>query len=347
MPYHLSGHALVGNPMLRQLVDPIGVYGLAVLVGTISGLVAIAAGTDADSKLRARLRVWLAPGVALAGVHILGAILWFRADMVPGERVIAVAITSDALTSAGRVEQMQAHLLEAIARSDVDLIVIPEMMVLRRDPELDPAPGYIDESWLCRAIAESGSRATVIAGLMTRESRATDPVTRYRNSIAVIDARGVCERRDKHWYSPIDEVQAFRDFPLIRRLGQWMSSREAVPVRVDVTGSIVAGDLDLAVCICFDSMMPHVWRVRRHGGSPDLQVVIANLVGLDGSVVQHEQSLAARVLHAIDLRTPLLYVTTHRSEWIDARGRVHRLGEDARTGWTADIPLNRSTPISN
>ncbi len=132
---------------------------------------------------------------------------------------------------------------------------------------------------------------------------------------------------DKLVFAPFGEAALFYDSAWLAPIGRWLTE-QATGGRYEnlVThrhqGNLRVGDLRIGASICWEILVPGIFQRRGLvAGDTDLLVVPSDLNGFGGSREGVEQFRRASRLHALRLRAPLVFASTHGAFVVDREGR--------------------------
>lgn len=330
------GYSQARFPLLVQIADVTGGYGISFLVAAVNGLIADAFFAVRDggrrlSALRSRRLIACGVGVGAAFVAVLGY-GWLRLPTVRSEPGPRVAIVQPNLShkpsNAIGVHLGQVLMTDkAVPAGSADLIIWPENAILdyiRREGV------YLEDlAWL----AESKG-APLLVGAMDRSSRRPGRAT---NAAVLVNAKGeILGQYDKQvlfpWSEriPMDDLSA-RLWPafhrthrsLVRKGWGYLSSGIAGERMVLLDLPWDGRSLPFGALICVENAYPPVPAEARRLGAR----FFVNLTseGLVGGVIQ-EQLLRIAILRSVENRISYVRAgNTGISGIIGPTGRVERI----------------------
>lgn len=359
-PMASLSHALYRWPVLLQVSDVLGSYGVSFLIVLVAAGIARMVPLP-GSPQRAAWRPIVPVAAALTAALVYGNWRTGEQSSRPGPRValiqgsIDIDIKHDP-TQAQRIfeEYFDLSLRAVRDHPDLDLIVWPETMF--RYPWFTFEEGYIPPpDTITPEEATSRSRRAVrntVRPLETNVLLGIDSVLgtahggkplRYNTALFLDPTGEVIGRYDKCHpvmfgeYIPLGSV-----FPWIYDLTPLATGLEsgAGPVAVSVGGTRYAAN------ICYEDSLPHLVRrhvaqLRNQGDEPDVLVNLTNDGWFYGSS-ELDIHLASALFRAIECRKPLLIAAnTGFSAWIDANGRIRAQGPRRATDViVADVELD-------
>jgi len=323
-PWCLLGHTQYTHPMLIQISDTVGAYGLSFLIVLSNGVIYTVLFSRRPS-LKGVLGRWEWPLLAVLWVITLAYGHYRLTESEAeekGQRSVRVAIIQ------GNIEQSMkwdpgnqektirtyyvlSH--EAMA-AGAALIVWPETAV----PLFFQEEGFLGKK--VREVARN-TRADLVFGspAYVREGAAR----RYYNRAYHLSPDGTTSGHyDKVHLVPFGEyVPLKRFFPFVHRLvaaaGDFASGQRVAPIPV-------AG-LPSGILICFEVIFPELARAHTlHGAEILINLTNDAWFGMTSAPYQH---LATAVFRAVENRRPMIRAAnTGFSAFIDAAGRIRTVG---------------------
>lgn len=360
-PWFFLAHSFYRVPVLIQISDLVGAYGVSFIAALVNAAVADALIVPTDRR-RARRGATVAL-TALAAAAVYGLVQIQRAPSELGPKI--AVLQGDYLNSVGgdadpdptkRREYFEK--IEAAASRQPDMIVLPETpWIMFLNPEArDFFPPYRRDFHKLRDYAMNYA-AYLVTGSASREFTPGDLVAQEKqfNSAMIFPPDGSePQRYDKVHVVPFGETVPFRGgrfHALYLWLNAWMPFSgpdgthefSLFPGREFKTFSMTPTRqpqraFRFAVPICYEDVMPYVSREFTAAGSNvkrvDFLLNISN-DGWFGHSTQQAQHLAVCVFRAVENRVGIARaVNTGVSGFITPTGHLHDLvvGEKARSG---------------
>jgi apolipoprotein N-acyltransferase len=347
-------------PLLIQIVEWTGVYGLTFLVAAVNGWLAdlFFALRDHRGSIFAALRTprvargGAALGLAFALTLGYGAVRLGAGNESDGPRIAIVQPNVHrTMRNPVGVHLSQLRLTdESVEPGEADLIVWPENSIL---DNIRRENAYLDDlTWLARE-----KHARLLIGALDDSSDVRGKTT---NQAVLIDTDGeILAQYDKQllfpWgeYIPGDELLR-RFFPPVYRAHRMLCRKGwgFVPTGVPGTETTVLtlpwrdADLPFAALICNENTYPPIPAEAGRRGARFLVNITSE--GIVGGPVQ-EQLLRMSILRAVESRIPYVRVgNTGISAIIDAHGSVRRVlrGERGHTISDAGVMID-TVPLSD
>jgi apolipoprotein N-acyltransferase len=378
-PWYYLAHTQWRHPLLIQIADLTGAWGVSLLVALVNGAIYDLAIQFVQQHRGAR-DVWSRPtilrfstiGFLLLGTLAYGAWRTATARFEPGPRLALLQsdIPQDLKMSEdpNAVLELYAHLIQKALDRRPDLIVWPETSYPRGYPFIAPAlpPDVLDRQAKILNPAGTGpfwrrKEALVRLELLDATDRLGVPmlvgtlaydfrpsgVRRFNSAILLEPGKGATARYDKRHRVPFGEyIPGLETFPWLAKLTPF--EPEEVP-RLDAGDAPQLFDwqgLRLATAICFEDSVPQVVRQSfaqpgpgRH--DPDILLNLSNDGWFRGTS-ELEMHLAASVFRAVENRVPLARaVNTGQTSIVDGNGRVVvALGNNTADVLVEPIPLD-------
>jgi apolipoprotein N-acyltransferase len=306
-PWGLFAYSQIREPVLVQIADVVGAYGIGFVMAAVSASVAAA--------IAPRLRVrrldlrWSASVVATLVAALLGYGTWcLQHSFADGETVRVAVVQAGAPTRdpALRAERLARHVAlssENDPARRADVVVWPESAL----------DGYLQERSATRTavldLARRSAADLVVGG--PRYERDHDG-THYFNSAFLVRGDDIAARYDKHRLVPFAED------------GRGASGGGSSVVRYTAgegTSVLPARGLHAGILLCFEAMFPALARDATHDGAD----VLFNLSN-DGWFARPEAAqmqLDIATLRAVENRRFLVRAAaTGISAVIDPQGRI-------------------------
>lgn len=345
----LLGYSQARFPLLIQISDVLGVYGLSFLVAAVNGLLADLYFEWRDhagwsvSRIAKSPRLLASAAAVAVGFVLFSAYGWYRlatAQRTAGPRLAVVQPNEPhSLASTLGAHLSQLVLTDrGVEPAAADLVVWPENAIL---DYLGREGAYLDDlGWLT-----DRKQAPILLGAMGRHPQHPASVT---NTAFLVDRHGAIQGRyDKQllfpWseYVPFDATLAGVAPPLQRlhrsvaRLG-WghlANGQAGDGMRLFELGW-QEGELPFAVLICIENTYPPIpAEASRLGARFYINITSEGLVG--GPI--QEQLLRICILRAVENRMPYVRAgNTGISGFIDAQGRVRSVLRGRRGGTIDD-----------
>lgn len=311
-PWALSGYSQVGWPVVLQIADATGVYGIGLLLASVNAIVAAAV----VPQLRGR-RPRVATAIVAAALLATASYGHWRLRAAPAAgpelRVAVVQAGASPAREAERPARLAryAALTRQIAPAPGALVVWPEYAT----------EAYLDEP--------SAARDTVL-GLATDldvdlllgapHYEATANGTRYHNSAYLVRDRRIAGRYDKHRLVPFAEAA--------------YSPGAGSSV-------LAAGGTRVGMLLCVEAMFPELAAAAVREGAT-LLVTLSNDAWF-GDPAAARQQLDIATLRAVETRRYLVRAAaTGISAVVDPSGRVLAAGDfDRRDAFAATVHPSR------
>jgi apolipoprotein N-acyltransferase len=358
-PWFFLSHSFAGVPLLIQVSDLVGAYGVSFVAAGVNGLavdaiVAWAArrsGPPAPRSVARNLRIDLVfCGAALAFLVGYGLVQMNRGTTSDGPKVAVLQgdFVSTVGTPTESEEQKRAsyfEMLHAAAEEQPDLYALPESPWWMY---LNPARRDLVPLWRSSFDALRGHavrhNATLVTGCGTWEQHPHDLLAKDRryNSAAVFTPDGA----EPQFYNKVHlvyfgEIVPFRFGPL-RFLYFWLNRFMPFSEGGKIEFSYFPGETfrrfefaapsqggmryRFGVPICYEDVMPYVSRRFVSGGAPTKQVDFLLNISNDGWFgrgIQQPQHLAICVFRAVENRVGIARaVNTGESAFILPSGRI-------------------------
>ncbi len=348
----LLGHALVGQPVLIQIADMFGAYGVSFAVMCVAACLACMLPIREP-----RWSLWpVAPLVAVIGFVLLYG--WLRLGFEPSndahDRAARVALIQgsmdtifdmteeEAIRHRKKKEEQYTSLTHQARHTyqDLDLIIWPESAFLEKDlldqPSVTTENGEsVDWDTYFRFVTrlakgtdeddQQGPNLDTPMLVGTQSINRASGAFQLFNSALLIDGDGQVAMRYHKMHRVVfgEYVPLGDSFPWIYRF---------TPLPVGLTAgekptSFEVGGLRMMPNICFESTVPHLVRrqiaeLTRSGQRPDVLINITDDGWFLGSSCL-DLHLACSVFRAVENRRPMLVAAnTGFSAWIDGNGRV-------------------------
>ncbi len=343
----LLGYSQARFPVLIQVADVVGVYGVSCLVAAVNGLLADLWFTRRDhggwpGLRRSRRCLAAAAGVAAGFVLVsgYGAYRLAGAQRSAGPRLAVVQPNEPhSLASSVGVHLRQVLLTEdGLEPADADLVIWPENAIL---DYLDREGAWLEDlAWLA-----ARKRAPLLLGAMGRSEGHPGRVT---NTAFLIDEAGrIRGRYDKQILFPWSEYVPFDE--LLGRIAPPLQIAHRMVVRL-AWGHLTVGqagdrmtlfelpwqdtELPFAALICVENTYPPTPAEASRLGARFFVNITSE--GLVGGPIQ-EQLLRISILRAVENRVPYVRAgNTGISGFIDAEGRVRSVLRGRRGGTIDD-----------
>ncbi|MFC1868718.1 apolipoprotein N-acyltransferase [Thermodesulfobacteriota bacterium] len=323
-PWCLLGYSQFRYPILIQIVDTVGVYGLSFLIIAVNAVIyQLLFNNGLIEKKR-----YSRSEILLVMVMIIITIAYgnYRLSEYNSERkekkTIAVAIIQGNMDQsvkwdpAYQKETMDKYqrLTHAAYRFKPDLIVWPETAVPFFFQDNTEFTGEV-----YRIPRESGTQ--LIFG-SPAYMKGNGPA-RYYNRAYLLSSQGVIGHYDKVHLVPFGEYVPLKKFlPFVHRLvpaaGDFNSGEEIEPLKLP--------DLPVGVLICYEAIFPELSRAHVKKGAE----ILVNLTndawfGITSAPYQH---LIMSLFRAVENRRPLIRAAnTGFSAFIDPSGRIIARGD--------------------
>lgn len=361
-PWFFIGHSFYKMPVLIQISDLVGAYGVTFVAAAMNGAVA---DYVIRPSARQRARRSLAFAAVLLGATVIYGVVQLNRDTMSDGPTIAV-LQGDYLNSVGgdadpdatkREEYFQK--IEVVGPLKPDMIVMPEtpwiMYLNLESREFFPKTYFRDFQKLQEYAVRFGTY--LITGAASREMTSGDLVAAEKayNSAMVFHPDGrEPDRYDKVHVVPFGETVPFRG-GRFHGLYRWLNSlmpfsgpdgtyefslfpgREFRSFSMSPRGD-AARKFRFGIPICYEDVMPYVSREFVAAGSNvkkvDFLLNISN-DGWFGHGNQQSQHLATCVFRAVENRVGIARaVNTGISGFITPNGRLHDLviGDKAKSG---------------
>jgi apolipoprotein N-acyltransferase len=210
----------------------------------------------------------------------------------------------------------------AVEQFGCDVTILPEYSLKLAEDELVSAE--------IGAARESGP--VLLGGAYAATPEADGHPRSVRNVVCQIHENGagfLCsDPLDKIVFAPFGEAALFHDSPTFAPLGRWLTERATGATFESLAthrgrGSVQTGERRFGGSICWEILVPGIF--HRRGivpGATDLLVVPSDLDGFGGSREGIEQFRRASRIHALRLRTPLVFASTHGAFLLGSNGEL-------------------------
>ncbi len=324
-PWCLLGYSQYGHPLLIQVADSVGVYGLSFLILAVNALLYLLF-LDGHSQHKKRLFGFELLVVASLFIFTIayGSYRFSEYSVKTGEkRSVRVAVIQGNIDQSikwnpvyqKKTIDIYLRLSRSIYKYGPDLIVWPETAV----PFFFQDPNELTERVIGIPM-ESGAQLIFGSPAYRREGGGV----RYYNRAYHITPRGlVTGFYDKVHLVPFGEYVPLKRFlrfvhRLVPAAGDFASGREGTPLSLP--------DLPTGLLICYESIFPEL---SRHLVMKDAKILV-NLTndawfGMSSAPYQH---LIMCLFRAVENRRPLIRAAnTGFSAFIDRMGRITRVGD--------------------
>jgi apolipoprotein N-acyltransferase len=355
----LLGHTQVAWPMLLQISDLVGAYGVSFLMMLIAASLA-----RMLPQSKERWTLWPAAIAALALVMTL-AYGTFRLSESPPKanreplRVALIQGSLDTQFDQNRIDETFAHYdrLTSEARaanSRLDLVIWPESMFAAPEQfveqPLTEAPGdRLPPDRLVKEVAAYGTRFDAILAAEAARANivATDGTRQATPTYLLLGTNtyvyGPHEERRSYNAALLADHEGhvtgryYKTHPVM--FGEYIPFAQWLPWLYKITpmnGGLSIGDgpktfevdgLALSPSICFESVVPHLIRrqvieLDRRGTPADVLVNVTNDGWFWGTAIL-DLHFRCAIFRAIENRKPVIIAAnTGFSGWIDGNGRV-------------------------
>ncbi len=351
-------HGLFRWPMLLQIADLAGAYGVGSVIILVGACLARAMSWGGLP------RAWWPLALAAGALVAVGGYGYFRLAQQttePGPKVALIQGSIDIELKYDRAQAQKIYdeyldLSRRAVRENagLDLIVWPETMF--RDPWYEFDPGVETPADVGRSAqqVQADSRRAIeltvaplgvpcligIDGMRVKR----DGFDHFNTALATDRLGNVTDRYDKIHLVIFGEYVPFADhFPWLYHLTPLPSSTRSG----NVPKSFRIGDARYAPSICYENTIPQLIRsqvveLRDEGQEPDVLVNLTNDGWFWGST-ELDLHLACSVFRAIECRKPFLVAAnTGFSAWVDSRGAIRAQGPRRATDViVADTQIDR------
>ncbi|MBN2125538.1 MAG: apolipoprotein N-acyltransferase [Deltaproteobacteria bacterium] len=319
-PWCLLAHTQYRNPMLIQIADLLGAYGVTFLIVLVNGLLYALL---FEHLLRKRLLL-IGKTAVVASIVLLFLLYGYHAlsageARVPAPKTLRVAVIQ------GNIDQsvkwnpayQEATIHKYVQMSASTMPFEPDVILW---PETSVPLFFQDGSNLAGRVMEVPRRTGAFLVFGSPAYRRQKGATRYYNRVYVLSPEGtLCGTYDKVHLVPFGEYVPLKRFlPFIDRLvvaaGDFASGERIAPVTLS--------DMPAGILICFEVIFPELARTQVRKGAR----ILINLTndawfGSTGAPYQH---LAMTVFRAVENRRPLVRAAnTGISALIGPRGKIH------------------------
>lgn len=368
-------HTQVGSPVVIQIADLFGEYGVTFLIVLVAAVVAEwlpqrATGTSSRSGGHSKLAAAVVAVAAIATTLLYGGRQIDRNDQQTERSSPRIALIQSDMLADWKgdrrrdelVMQQQVDLtLAAVnnSRRPIDLIVWPETMyrqpLMISDQTNPPPPGLVHESNYTAAakgleeIARAAGTALmvgidrVIVFRDDHDEESDGLGMRGYNAVVCVDRTGqLLGAYDKMHLMPFGEYVPLVDWiPFL----SWITPITGQAQAGTTARAFEIGGVLYSPNICYETTLPQL--IRRQVGelvrkqrAPDVLVNVTNDAWYWGSS-ELDMHLAASVLRAVEMRAPLVAAGNRGLSYcIDAAGRIANVTErDRPAALVVDVRL--------